>query len=185
MSRSEVHVLLFLPSWSCGRNRATSTRQTCLEDCGVKLFLGTIREVSGTNESTQLSLKLNTFMPTMKLNSGQTRDVLMRIKQKQHGDSWRQTALYQRDLGEGTRRPWKQWPGSCCIPVPPLLFKAEGHRSHEMLYPQGFKLLKVKIQNWGRKEQISSSFYCFNYENTNPGQGRESERSNRRARRQI
>lgn len=89
MSRSEVHVLLFLPSWSCGRNRATSTRQTCLEDCGVKLFLGTIREVSGTNESTQLSSKLNTFMPTMKLNSGQTRDVLMRIKQKQHGDSWR------------------------------------------------------------------------------------------------
>lgn len=30
--------------------------------------------------------------------------------------------------------------------------KADGHRSHEILYPQGFKLMKVKIKNWGRKE---------------------------------
>lgn len=61
-----------------------------------------ISKVSETRESVWLFLKLKAFMPEIKLNSIQGRDVLMCITQKQLSDSWRQTRQSQDNLGKIT-----------------------------------------------------------------------------------
>ena len=63
------------------------------------IFAG-ISKVSATRASVWLFLKLKVFMPEMKLNSIQGRDVLMCITQKQLSDSWRQTRQSQNNPGK-------------------------------------------------------------------------------------
>lgn len=133
---------IFLPPpWSQGSNGA-SERQMCLAGCGARASLLATSKVSETKENTQLFLQLKAFLPEIKLNSTQARNVLLFIKEIKSNTVTPGGKQTKRGLRKGSLRPQQQ----CRFVLQSSATSAKDHgpRNHGTLHPHRFKLIKSK-----------------------------------------